>query len=61
MQVRLQIKHTGGWASGRGAAVGLISSRIIWGGDQLVGTASVLRVLTWRVHNAWLAVDCLRV
>lgn len=38
MQVRLQINHTSGWASGRGAAVGLTSSWIICDGDQLIGT-----------------------
>ena len=38
MQVRLHVNQTGGWASGRGAAVGLISSRIIWDEDHLIGT-----------------------
>ena len=60
MQVRLQINHTGGWASGRGAAVGLISSRIIWDGDQMIGTVSMLQELMWCIRSAWLAADCLQ-
>ena len=53
MQVRLRVNHTGGWASGRGAAVGQTSSRILWEGDR-IGTV-------WCIRSAWLAVDCFHV